>query len=164
LEFIAELSRVCLRFITSRRYSPRPGHLFPASYARYPSLAQIHAFISDSGITSTQLALEDVAMFVTRLIHDGQVEKIVKPVAYCLNDEPENDEDDPEDLEDDLFMYRAVKSTLADSSLASIPCGACKVNFFFCFFFFTFLTQVFKLCSDKAPISPSNCEYFQNWL
>lgn len=148
VEFIDELCRVCLRFIASKSFSTKPGHLKSIGYASYPSLSDVHDFIITSGITSTDLGVEDVRMLLNRLVFDGEVERIVGAQGQVVSDSFAAGEDD--DMDDgDIFVYRAVQSESVTSSLASIPCGSCPVA---------------DLCTERAPISPANCEYYKQWL
>lgn len=142
VEFINELCRVCLRYISSKSFQSDPEKLLPSSYSQYPTLSQIHDFIIGSGITSTELGFEDVRMLLNRLIFDGEIERIVGTQNCAVND-------DSDDEDGDLFVYRAINSEICESALNSIPCGSCPVA---------------DLCSDRAPISPANCEYFKQWL
>lgn len=121
VEFINELCRVVLRFIVSKSFSSDPEKLLPATHSQYPTLSQIHEFISSSGITSTELGYDDVRMLLNRLVFDGEIEKIVGVQNRVVND-------DFEDEDGDLFVYRAVKNEKCESSLASIPCGSCPVK------------------------------------
>ena len=146
VEFINELCRVCLRFIASKSFSSKPGHLKSTAYASYPSLSDVHDFIMTSGITSTDLGLEDVRMLLNRLVFDGEIERIVGVQGSVVSDSFEEDADEDDS---DIFVYRAIQSESVTSSLASIPCGTCPVA---------------DLCSERAPISPANCEYYKQWL
>lgn len=122
VEFINELCKVCLRFITSKSFSSsHPEKLLPPTHFQYPTLPQIHEFIIKSGITSTELGFEDVRMLLNRLVFDGEIEKVVAIQSRAISD-------DMDEEDDDLFVYRAVKNELIESSLASIPCGSCPVN------------------------------------
>lgn len=121
VEFINELCRVILRFIVSKSFSSDADKLIPVSHNQYPNLSQVHEFIISSGITSTELGFEDVRMLLNRLIYDGEIEKIVGIQNRAVND-------DSDDEDGDLFVYRAIKNESCESSLASIPCGSCPVN------------------------------------
>lgn len=130
VEFINELCRVILRFIVSKSFSSDPEKLLLTSHCHYPTISQIHEFIISSGVTSTELGFEDVRMLLNRLIFDGEIEKIVSVQNRAVNDIFEDDD------ENDVFVYRAIKNELCESSLASIPCGSCPVRinlFLFCF-------------------------------
>ena len=127
VEFINELCRVILRFIVSKSFSSDAEKLMPVSHAQYPNLSQIHEFIISSGITSTELGFEDVRMLLNRLIYDGEIEKIVGIQNRAIND-------DSDDEDGDLFVFRALKNDNVESSLASIPCGSCPVFLFIAFF------------------------------
>ena len=131
VEFINELCKVCLRFVTSKSFSSSSHPENLSHHFEYPSLPQIHDFIIKSGITSTELGFEDVRMLLNRLVFDGEIEKIVGIQSGAISDDL-----DAED--DDLFVYRAVKNELIESSLASIPCGSCPVNIFIFNFNFYF--------------------------
>lgn len=55
---------------------------------------------------------------------------------------------------DSGVAYRALRSSLLDtddigSVISEAPCGRCPV---------------FDLCEEGGPVSPSNCEYFNDWL
>lgn len=141
VEFINELCRVCLRFIASKSFSSKPGHLRAVGFSSYPTLSDVHEFIVSSGITSTDLGVEDVRMLLNRLVFDGEIERIVGVQGHAVDDDDEDD--------GDIFVYRAIKNDTLSSSLASIPCGSCPVA---------------DLCSERAPISPANCEYYKQWL
>ncbi len=149
VEFINELCRVCLRFIASKSFSTKPGHLKSSGYAAYPSLSDVHDFILSSGITSTALGLEDVRMLLNRLVFDGEIERIVGVQGHVVSDALADGADEDDDDYGDIFVYRAIQSESLASSLASIPCGSCPVA---------------DLCSERAPISPANCEYYKQWL
>ena len=127
VEFINELCRVILRFIVSKSFSDPIEKLLPSSYCHYPTISQIHEFIISSGITATELGFDDVRMLLNRLIFDGEIEKIVSVQNRAIIDNFE-DEDDG-----DLFVYRAIKNEICESSLASIPCGSCPVRYFIMF-------------------------------
>lgn len=135
VEFINELCRVILRFIISKSFSPDSEKLLSASHSQYPNLSQIHEFISCSGITSTELGVDDVRMLLNRLIFDGEVEKFIGIQNRAINDDFEDDDGD-------LFVYRAIKNETCESSLASIPCGSCPVQRIYqCFLkYFRYLT------------------------
>lgn len=122
VEFINELCRVILRFIVSKSFSSDPEKLLSAMNSHYPSISQIHEFIISSGITSTELGFEDVRMLLNRLIFDGEIEKVVSVHNQAINDNFDDDD------EGDMFVYRAIKNELCESSLASIPCGSCPVS------------------------------------
>lgn len=119
VEFIDELCRVILRFISSRSLPIDAEKLVVVDQRHLPTLSQIHEFIGSSGITSIDLSYEDVRMLLNRLLFDGEIEKVVTTKNYAV-------EDDLDD-ENDIFAYRAVKNELCESSLASIPCGSCPV-------------------------------------
>lgn len=159
VEFINELCRVCLRYIASKSFSSKPGHLRATGFTGYPTLANVHEFIMSSGITSTDLGMEDVRMLLNRLVFDGDIERIVGVQGGVVADRSGrgggsavmgfDDDDDEEDEDGDIFVYRAIQNDSVTSSLASIPCGSCPVA---------------DVCSERAPISPANCEYYKQWL
>lgn len=141
-EFIEELCKVCLRFIGSKSIPGKPGHIYAADYAGYPTLEQIHRFLGESKVTSADLGTEDVSMLLDRLIFDGLLERVVwaGPRESRIIDDDEDDE---------IYVYRTVNAALPDSLMASVPCGQCPV---------------FEACSDFGPIMPSTCSYFTEWL
>lgn len=143
VEFINELCRVILRFIESKSFSSDPEKLLSVSSFNYPDLSQIHEFISSSGITSTELGFDDVRMLLNRLIFDGDIEKIMSVQNRAIND-------DFDDEDGDLFVYKAVKNENCTSSLASIPCGSCPVKSFTIFIFL--LIFRFLICALIEPL------------
>ena len=120
VEFIDELCRVILRFLSSRTLSMDAEKLSIIDQRHYPTLAQIHEFIGSSGITSIDLSYEDVRMLLNRLLFDGEIEKIATVQNYAVEDDL--------DEESDIFAYRAIRNESCGSALASIPCGSCPVN------------------------------------
>lgn len=141
-EFIEELCKVCLRFISTKSISPKPGHIYGVDYTGYPSLEQIHRFLRESKVTSAELETEDVRMLLDRLIYDGVVDRVI-----WAGTRPSRIVDDDED--DDVYVYRTVNAALPESLMAAVPCGHCPL---------------FEACSDFGPITPSTCSYYTEWL
>lgn len=151
VEFINELCKVCLRFITSKSFSSSNPEklklLLPTTaHFHYPTLSQIHEFIIKSGITSTELGFEDVRMLLNRLVFDGEIEKVVAIRGRAVDDEIDEEEDD------EMFVYRAVKNELIESSLASIPCGSCPVIIQYFYYLFISLNLSFYRLLTCAQI------------
>lgn len=142
VEFIEELCKVCLRYIASKSFSTKPGHILPIDYYGYPSLEQVHRFLLDSRVTSAELGIEDVGMLLDRLVFDGSIERSVW-TGPRVSRIVEDDEDD------EIYVYKAVNDALPDSIIASIPCGQCPV---------------FDACNDFGPVTPSTCSYYNEWL
>jgi len=157
VEFINELCKVCLRYIVSRSTvkSEKDSAILPAASLniRYPTLTDVHDFVCNSGVTSTELGVEDVRMLLNRLIFDGDVEKIARAAQYSVRDA------DNDDFDDDMFAYRALRNCDAEiesfestfSSLSSVPCATCPV---------------YDLCNadDCGSINPGACEYYKQWM
>lgn len=100
-------------------------------------------------MTSADLAIEDVALLVGRLIYDGLVIKSLSATPrlgrIVADDE---DEDAEEDL--DAYVYRAIRNDPPLTSvLGTVPCGQCPVM---------------TLCSNRGPVTPSSCQYYSQWL
>lgn len=155
VEFINELCKVCLKFIISRS-SFKPGKdaaILQVNFLnnRYPTLMDVHDFICNSGVTTTELGVDDVRMLLDRLIFDGDVEKIARVAQHTVRDS------DNDDLDDDVFAYRALRTcdeeaeSLEHFSLSSVPCATCPV---------------YDLCSadDNGSINPGTCEYYKQWI
>lgn len=142
VEFIEELCKVCLRYVASKSVSAKAGHVYPAGYAGYASLEQVHQFLGASGVTSAELGTEDVAMLLERLVYDGLVRRVVW-AGPRLSRVVDDDEDD------DVHVYRVVGAALPESVMAGLPCGQCPV---------------FDACADFGPITPASCAYFSDWL
>lgn len=144
-EFIEELCKVCFRYVATKSVSPKAGHIYGPDYTGYPSLDQIHRFLRDSRVTSAELGLEDVRMLLDCLMYDGVIERVVW--AGPRESRIVDDDEDEEDLE--VYVYRTVNSALPESLMASVPCGQCPV---------------FDACSDFGPVTPSSCQYYTEWL
>jgi len=54
-----------------------------------------------------------------------------------------------DDEDTGLCVYKAVGSSMPESMIGTIPCGSCPV---------------FDFCAERGPVTPSNCEYFDQWL
>lgn len=144
-EFIEELCKVCHRYVSSKSVSPKTSHIFPPGYTGYPTLDQVHRFLTASEITNAPLQPEDVSMLLDRLIYDGLLVRDIwaGPRISCIVD------DDEDEAEAEIYVYRAVPSGLPESMMAAVPCGHCPV---------------FEACSDFGPVTPASCAYYTEWL
>jgi len=151
VEFIEELCRVCLRYVSTKSVSPRPGHILPpgSSSAGFASLDQVHRFLRDSKVSSAELGTEDVAMLLERLVFDGQLETVVRTGGPVRPSRIIDDDDLDDGEDDDIYVYRAVRSALPESLMAAVPCGQCPV---------------YESCSDFGLITPATCSYYAQWL
>ncbi|KAJ3309789.1 34-kDa subunit of RNA polymerase III (C) [Boothiomyces sp. JEL0838] len=110
IEFINQLSNHILKFIQSKSLPTNEQKIYSTRYAHFPSLSQIHSFITKSGITTQPLSMEDVKSLVERLVYDGQVKRL--------------------DLEEDQ-IYQAKRNYNGFNGYIESPCGKCPV-FSFC--------------------------------
>lgn len=141
-EFIDELCKVSHRFIASKSFSSRPGHILPTQHSGYRRLEDVHQFLHESRITNAELDLDNVAMLLDRLVYDGLVERVI-------DNSPRLSRIVSDDEGSDVFVYKAVRSASVESALGSVPCGVCPVA---------------HMCSDTGPITPAKCHYYQQWL
>ncbi|PJF17191.1 hypothetical protein PSACC_02989 [Paramicrosporidium saccamoebae] len=122
--------------------STKPGHILPADYVGYPGLEQVLNFVQESKVTSAELTAEDISMLLNRLVFDGLVEKVVSMASV-----PSRIVSDDED--DNIYVYKAVQSSISQSMIGSLPCGTCPI---------------FDQCCDFGPVTPSTCQYYTEWL
>jgi hypothetical protein len=57
--------------------------------------------------------------------------------------------DDSNWMGDPNVVYRAVRASGLRLGTLEAPCGACPV---------------FSFCSEKGPVNPKGCEYYDKWL
>ncbi|KAJ3186501.1 34-kDa subunit of RNA polymerase III (C) [Gaertneriomyces sp. JEL0708] len=154
IDFIEQLSLQLHRYIVKMSFPKTPNAIYPASYTNYPTASQVHKFLSKSGLINVPLSLEDVKQILDRLYYDGKVVKLPKlGQDFSDQSEPEDLDADEQvvDLEDDMWMYKAVNGAIIDERNAwtDMPCGKCPV---------------FEFCSETGPVNPGNCKYFKDWL
>ncbi|SPQ18397.1 700f54d4-458e-404a-9bde-80bf9b9eb9db [Thermothielavioides terrestris] len=130
----------------------------PAGYKHYPTVAEIAKFIHDTGITNnTTLGEADIQQLVDVLTYDGLIEpvRVGRRRGYRVTRAAR---------QDTVPFHRRQKERAAGigldrplvvgaeplgNGLTEAPCGRCPV---------------FDLCEEGAPVSPSNCVYFLQWL
>ncbi len=142
IEFIEELCKICLRFVESKSFSLKDDHIFPADYSGYPTTEQVHRFLRDSRVTTSELEIEDVNNLLDRLVFDGCVVKLVwtgPRVSTIVND----------DEDDEIYAYRALPRHIVGAVAGSVPCGQCPA---------------LNSCNCFGPITPSSCGYYSQWL
>lgn len=86
-EFIENLLNVIWRYNVSlsfpNAFKPsRAQESFAASYRGYPTVAQIHTFVTDSGITNVGLSLVDIRSLCEVLVYEDRLERIDNGYAY----------------------------------------------------------------------------------
>lgn len=92
-EFIDNVMNVIWRYTASLSFpnafkggpnssSTKPQESFAARYSGYPTVADIHKFVGESGITNVELALVDVRALCEVLVYDGKFERINNGYAY----------------------------------------------------------------------------------
>ena len=99
-------------------------------------------------MSSADLALEDVALLVGRLVYDGLVVRTAATAPKLGRIVSDDEDEGEEDL--DGHVYRAVPSGPSlPSALGTVPCGQCPV---------------YNACSNRGPVTPSSCQYYTDWL
>ncbi|KAL2912278.1 34-kDa subunit of RNA polymerase III (C) [Polyrhizophydium stewartii] len=150
VEFIDQLSNQLFKYIGAKSIPPDPQFIYPSSHP-FPTCADLHRWISKSGITTVELSRADVQSLLDRLVFDSKIEQI--PIGGTTgNDDDDEDLDEwnmDEDSED-VWAYRASRRNFTDGSAwTDVPCGRCPV---------------FSFCKEGGPVSPSGCVYFKKWL
>lgn len=87
VDFIEQLSGMILRYVQAKSLPRNADALYAATYARYPTVADIHRFIEASKITTFKLRPEDVASLVDRLYFEGKIVRVVNPNVDNDNEE-----------------------------------------------------------------------------
>ncbi|ORX63196.1 RNA polymerase Rpc34 [Hesseltinella vesiculosa] len=157
VDFIDSLKAACLKYIAARSFprleNVRDG-VYGPEYEHYPTSTEVRRFITESRISSIDLSVKDISSLLDVLVYDGEVEKRL-PFMDGM-DELSDGEDDEAALEEAgagiQWTYKATrkaKSRLPVEAMTETPCGRCPS---------------FTFCSEKGPVSPSNCEYFKRWL
>merc|ERR1712093_974988 len=106
----------------------------PAGYQGYPTLNELTLFVENANIFSQTLAANDIQQLLDIMCYDDRIDRVING--------------------SEGVSYRALRKSLRDeeernSLLSEVPCGRCPV---------------FDLCEEGGPVSPSNCEYFNDWL
>lgn len=106
----------------------------PAGYQGYPTLHELTLFVENANIFSQTLAANDIQQLLDIMCYDDRIVSVVNG--------------------SEGVSYRALRKSLKDEDelhglLSEVPCGRCPV---------------FDLCEEGGPVSPGNCEYFNDWL
>lgn len=161
VDFIEQLSGMIFKFIQAKSLPKNPDALYPADYAKYPNVLDVHKFIEISKITTFKLSLDDVSALVDRLYYEGKIIKVVNPLASNIDDndddnysshygERKNNKDKVESSQ--MHCYKAIRGTeveLQRTAFTNTPCGKCPV---------------FDFCQSDGPLNPATCEYYNKWL
>ncbi|KAI8869440.1 hypothetical protein GQ42DRAFT_136035 [Ramicandelaber brevisporus] len=149
-EFIQQLANYAYNIVLQYSFPPTTSSrsgintgaydklaVFGPGLARYPTAADVHRKIINSGIVANpdDLATDDIRSILEMLVFDGRLERLMPdPSMAVLN-----------------YMYRALRSTAAIGrrSITEMPCGKCPV---------------YSKCGDDSLVSPVTCEYMANWL
>lgn len=119
-EFVAVLNKQCEQYIASKGWT---------------TLADLCAYVQNSGISNVELREEDIQTIVNTLIYDGKVEQI-KHGASLTPGQP-------------AYFFKPSKLSLPRNVLTEIPCGQCPV---------------YNFCEEEGDITPARCPYLQAWL
>ncbi|XP_035786682.1 probable DNA-directed RNA polymerase III subunit RPC6 [Anopheles albimanus] len=108
-EFVDVLNQQCLRFLRMKRDSARSSGEGPLAVQKLSvcSVADVHRFISDLGISKISLDEDDLETILKTVVYDGKAERIANM--------------------DGGFLYRAIESPLEPPGLVQMPCGICPV-------------------------------------
>lgn len=71
------------------------------------SVAQVHKFISELGISKIALDAEDLETILKTVFYDGKAERILQS--------------------DGSYLYKAVNHAIEPTGLVQMPCGICPV-------------------------------------
>jgi DNA-directed RNA polymerase III subunit RPC6 len=92
-----------------------------------------------SGISKVELSIDELELVLQTLVYDGRLEDVKSSVLILTNKAASSGK----------TIYKASKKIMASSHLTESPCGACPV-----------IAQ----CTPGGIISPTTCQYFQEWL
>ncbi|XP_058443175.1 probable DNA-directed RNA polymerase III subunit RPC6 isoform X2 [Malaya genurostris] len=108
-EFVDVLNQQCLRFLRMKRETAKECRDGPLAVQKlsYCSVADVHKFISDLGISKISLDEDDLETILRTVVYDGKAESI--PTG------------------DGKFLYKAIESPLSSPGLVQMPCGICPV-------------------------------------
>lgn len=109
-EFVDVLNQQCYRFLKEKKEKVKSCNNGPIAVRNmtYASSQEVLKFISELGISTVKLFLNDIEMILNTLVYDGKVEKI-------LAGEGNN-------------LYRAIQPVLSSSGLVKTPCGLCPIR------------------------------------
>lgn len=120
----------------------------PPDYKGYPTCKYLTSYIKESQVTDTPLSEEDVQQVLNVLDWTCKIERVAAA------------QDDPNDQS--AWAYKAIRAAVMDNDadlepgnhglgfqLPTAPCLRCPI---------------FELCEEGGPISPSNCEYWAEYL
>lgn len=71
------------------------------------SVADVHKFISELGISKIKLDQEDLETILKTVVYDGRAQRVLQV--------------------DGTYLYKAVESLLPPEGLVQTPCGICPV-------------------------------------
>ena len=107
----------------------------------YATVKEIRDYIKNLGISKVDLSSDDIETILNTLVYDGKAERNVMSTS-TLSASSSNNEN--------VFLYRAVDSTLAKgSSFVRTPCGICPL---------------IDNCYPGGLIQPLTCVYMKEWL
>ncbi|CAG0921883.1 unnamed protein product [Notodromas monacha] len=115
----------------------------------YVTVAQVHNYIGDLGISKVRLTLQEVSSILEALILDRVAEREMALIDDLDEIREENGEKEADEKEISERKYRAATELLPSPGLVRTPCGMCPV---------------FDRCSYVGSVTPLKCHYFKDWL
>lgn len=108
-EFVDVLNQQCLRFLRQKREVAKGSGEGPLAVQKLSecSVADVHRFISDLGISKISLDEDDLETILKTVVYDGKAERVAQISGG--------------------FLYRAIETPIAAPGLVQMPCGICPV-------------------------------------
>ncbi|XP_053688941.1 probable DNA-directed RNA polymerase III subunit RPC6 [Sabethes cyaneus] len=108
-EFVDVLNQQCLRFLRMKRETAKECRDGPLAVQKlsYCSVADVHKFISDLGISKISLDEDDLETILKTVVYDGKAESLLTGEGK--------------------FLYKAIENPLPSPGLVQMPCGICPV-------------------------------------
>ncbi len=145
-----------------RMYDPHP-----AGYQKYPTLKDLTNFINENDfVPSGKIPENNISQLLDVMAYDDRIIKIKSPAdgsAPTMYKARKS----PTQLKAEVAIDDRIRNTKLDETkrmkafrelevqrlgsggITEIPCGRCPV---------------FDMCEVGGPVSPNNCEYFEDWF
>ncbi|ANB14350.1 Rpc34p [Sugiyamaella lignohabitans] len=151
-EFIENLLNITWRYVVSLtfprafeqdNFADKQGPqqaTYPASYKGYPSVTQIHKFVTDSGITNVELGVSDIRALCEVLVYDDRLERRDAGFSYKAT------------WQSVVAFGGGFEGDELDDALDGFtesPCGRCPVV---------------DHCGRDGPVNAEECVYYDEWL
>ncbi|KAK7105095.1 DNA-directed RNA polymerase III subunit RPC6-like [Littorina saxatilis] len=137
-EFADVLNQQCLRYLESKSASAKERHTDPLAQQNgaLATADEVHRHITELGISTIKLTVNDIKDVLNTLIYDGKIKEITRVAAAGSTEEGQK-------------LYRLLKPLIPTTGLMRVPCGVCPV---------------IDQCQDEGAISPATCVYLKDWL